>query len=212
MRQTKSFKIFVIGAFIMAACAAAVGDRQKSSEVQEPRAKRNVDELYSILSSQIPEKSEITRLFSDVKWKPSDVDVAKAIQDLPSFDQDSQALLLILLSRDPQKSLRWSDVLVDRIVRDNPTDDIYPMYIQLLSLASEFKLCGRLHPCLARLWKAADLRVTELWAEIAAERNIGDWRTDFRDWKARLSKADQERFGRVIAEVEALAARKDPNE
>jgi len=213
MHYARFFKVFVIGAFILAAFAAAVGARQKTSEVQEAGAKRNFDRLYLILSSQVPDmEGELTRLSSDVDWKPSNIDVAKAIQELPNFDQNAQALLLILLTRDPQKSLRWSDLLVDRIVRDNPTDNIFHMYIELLSRVSQFKLCGITHPCLARLWKASDLRVTAVWAEIAAEQNIGDWRTDFRDWKSRLSKADQERFSRVIARVEKIAAQREPND
>lgn len=216
MKHRALFKAAGLAGALTLAGAAGLSSGQPAKAIpaaQQPQAEAKLDRLYAVLSENVQDLDDgLGGLFADTEWKPSSIDVAKAFEALPTLNSGRQTMVVMLLARHPQKCLRWVDVLVDQIVRDNPTDNSFYMHLDLIERIVRADPDGRTKPCLARLWTAADIRVTQAWAQMTSERNIGNWQTEFREWKARLPEADLEKSKQIISEIENRAAKVKPNE
>lgn len=213
MHLNRLIKITGIVCFVAVAAAAGLsaGQPPKANPAAPlPPVKSKPDRLYrALLGKEWQTSGELATLSRDGDWKPSAVDIAKAVEMLPVVDIMNQVGLLQLLRQEPQKTARWTDSLVDQIVSDNPANMLYPLYLMLLEQSAPFSPCGTIDPSLAKLWSAGDPCVTHMWARIASKANIGDWQTDFRNWKTRVEQAEQDAKA-VIAELEERALKTSP--
>ena len=218
MKHSGLFKAAGLAGALTLAGAAGLSAGQPAKAipgVQQPQAEAKVDRLYTVLSENAQDLDDgLGGLFADTEWKPSSIDVAKVFEALPTLNAGRQTMVVMLLTRHPQKCVRWVDVLVDQIVRDNPTDNshMFYMHLHLIERIARADPDGRTHSCLKRLWTAADLRATQAWAQMTSELNIGDWRTEFREWKTRLSEADLEKSKEIILQIEAQEAKAKPKD
>lgn len=168
------------------------------------------DALYAALvGNQNDLEKSVLGLLRDDAFVPSDIDVAKAVELLPSLrKQELEVAVIVMLHRVPSKVARWTDVLVDRVINPGPnarTDRT--LYFDLfMKIASVDSGCGLMSKCLDRLWSASDLETARMWGDMASEGELRGWQEGFHSWRANLSPADREKYAAFIAKLKAREA------
>ncbi len=211
-----------LGALVVLA-ATAVGSTSHAASsavagttlipVNAPPPPRNTDRLYQVLVGEPKDlQAGLSQLLDDLAWKPSEADIAKAVQVLPSLSDENQLYVIWIMHRTPKTSARWIDTLVAYTSAKGFVDSklrLHIFYFELFAKISTAAPSCSVEEHLEKLWQRRDWAFSKEWVDSAASFRIPGWTDRFREWKKRLPKSFVDANGEFIKDISERADKYD---